>query len=63
MIDVYATFGYNFLKVTIGDGVAHVKADRVQNDTFRKMCSFEIDRHLFSPQSLTPIKGDIAQQK
>ncbi len=51
MIDKYAAFSQSFLKVTIGNWIAHVKEDRVQDDAFGKMCSFEIGRHPLLPNS------------
>ena len=36
MVDGYAAFGQNFLKVTIGECIAHIKEDRMQDDTLGK---------------------------
>jgi len=51
MVDGYPTFGQNFLKITIGNGVAHVKEYGIKDDAFGEMGTFEIDCHLLSLHS------------
>lgn len=45
VINDYAAFSQKLLKVTIGNGIADVKEDCMQDDIFGKMSPFEIDRH------------------
>ena|GEM_PF-2700001 len=63
MIHSNAAFCQNFLKVTIGNRVTHVKEDCMQDDTFWKMGTFESDRHSHSPHSIMRTDAHIAQQK
>ena len=51
MIDGYAAFGQDFLKVSIGDRIAHAKEDGMQDDTLGEMNAFEINRHPLPPHS------------
>lgn len=63
MVNVHTTFSHNFLKVTIGTGIAHVKENGVKDNTTGKMSPFEIDRQTQSPHSFMRTEGIIALQK
>jgi len=63
MINVHTTFSHNFLKISIGNSVAHVKEHRVQNDAFGEMDVFEIERHPHPPHSIINNDYHITQQK
>lgn len=57
MVDCYASLSRNLLKLAIGDGVAHVKEDGMQDDAFGKISPFEIDRIRFRLNQLQTLTG------
>ncbi len=63
MINGYTALSQNFLKFAIGDRLANIEENRVQNDTFRKMNALEFYHHPHLPHSIMRTEAKITQQK
>lgn len=63
MVNLYAAFGHDFLKVAIINSKTDIEENGIQDDTFGEMSTFEVNCHFYSPQSISHANGDIAQQK
>ena len=53
MIDGYAAFGQDLLKVTLGNRITDIKEYSMQNYTFGEMSPFEINCHALQPYPMT----------
>src|SRR5690606_1324033 len=60
MINLYTTLRHNFLEIAIGNGIAHIE-NRIKDDPFGEVNSFEINGHPLSAYSMTRPDGGKAQ--